>query len=808
MKKVFLLLLILIGNSSVYSQLKKPTVTPKSPVLPSRPLVTKPPAESSPAVSEAKAPVNTFQLPGQNCFNTLFNNAATGSNLMNSYLLNYLCVMAYPQYIRYTFDPVLPETNPVIVHLQFAAEDFEKTFEAKTFHLFTNLGREDSEKEVTYEFVHKCVPIGFDPEVMLISTPTTVFVIFRGTDRVSCSTTETGYDWWEWTRTDFDFGKMPTGINGISGKVHSGFWKCLNVGVGAQEAVFGLNENNFINMLSDKVKAYSNNGAKKIWVAGHSLGGAEAQIFAVYLKAKHNLKIQGLHLFSSAHPGDKEFVAQLNSIVGKQNIQRFEFSDDPVPHGGPQLPPPIDYGRAGIRNFIRDLNSPIKAVKEDNGLYDLTFFLNGAANALAGATTFSYAVGGCFCFHHPTFTLDCLRRAVIKSNASLSSKLPSSVPLPLNGDNCNPIELNLAAHFTRDAALAGLATSASQAIQKITYATSVLVNNIHGVDDLPAGSYRIRNYAFFNQPSNYVNKTNNCAQAGSDACRLNLSSSNNSGQVFDVLHDAAGYTFSIGGQRMEVDVDQKGDEGGRIWMKNKFDPDLNRNQHWLLFPIPGHEKTFLVYNATSFKCLSVDARCNTNSSSLCDLFQNDAIDNDPSQVWVFEPVNNAFNDNVTQGVYCIKSALKPNKCLSVNMNENKKPNGSCRRLELWDKLNPIPVNERFIIEDDQPSGAYKIRTMADNINQIIDADLGGIIGSGDRVNGASVNVCTDGNPDFDRHLWFIDLQSDGTCFIKLKKDPTYVLDVADAQNNGSLFFTFRKNTNDISQKWILERVLN
>lgn len=70
---------------------------------------------------------------------------------------------------------------------------------------------------------------------------------------------------------------------------------------------------------------------KKLYVTGHSLGGAMATICASRLSAQ-GMNVEGLYTYGSPRVGDGEFVANL-----KVNHFRFVNNNDAVPKVPPQV---------------------------------------------------------------------------------------------------------------------------------------------------------------------------------------------------------------------------------------------------------------------------------------------------------------------------------------------------------------------------------------------------------------------------------------------------------------------------------------
>ena len=69
---------------------------------------------------------------------------------------------------------------------------------------------------------------------------------------------------------------------------------------------------------------------KKIWVTGHSLGGAVPILFAFRLQHEGKVDVQGVHTFGAPAVGD---INWKNAIAGEiLSIQRWVLEGDPAPH--------------------------------------------------------------------------------------------------------------------------------------------------------------------------------------------------------------------------------------------------------------------------------------------------------------------------------------------------------------------------------------------------------------------------------------------------------------------------------------------
>ena len=361
---------------------------------------------------------------GNNAFRE-FDFNATGKAMKNTYLLAYLATLVYPDFLV----EVDPNHSP-----RGLCENADCKNRIKQMHtnpqLFVNeyyrltnqLFGEDT-VEYTWLRGYEDKSIGnrgnlnYDPEAMVISTSNSVFVVFRGTDRVA----ETSYDdskgkWGEWISTDLNALPQPPD-SGLPGIVHYGFWNSLK----APTWVYTPNNNTqtkadgkFRDRLLAKIRS-SGGDHKSIWVTGHSLGGGYSQLFAAFL-AKNGMVARGVYTFESPQVGNREFVRYLNDTF-KNRLQRFEFKSDPV------TKLPIRFARAGARVFA----SNVHQVKFD--AYNLRMPLPAVV------------VAESLCYHYPHWDLVATYNQL---TAEQQRKMPSHLGTPLTKfQGCNAVNIGL-----------------------------------------------------------------------------------------------------------------------------------------------------------------------------------------------------------------------------------------------------------------------------------------------------------------------------------------------------------------------------
>jgi hypothetical protein len=256
-----------------------------------------------------------------------FDHNAYGFDPVNAFLLAKMNELMYPERLDFQLRWLqngmkVPDSLRSTAHLkEFPVIDnsnFRNAFEDRFRHYFVNPYDTAQHDDTHFYFLEKfqldTVKVagiktiqGFDPEVVLIDHEDIIIMLFRGTDDVNHNR------WAEWIGTDFNIAKQTSDqvLNGS--KVHKGFWKS-----------FELIRGDLMSVLED---LYGKN--KKIWLSGHSLGGAMAILTGTYLKAK-GYDIANIYTYSAPSAvGDKEFT-QLSNDLLKDKIHRFEYSLDPV----------------------------------------------------------------------------------------------------------------------------------------------------------------------------------------------------------------------------------------------------------------------------------------------------------------------------------------------------------------------------------------------------------------------------------------------------------------------------------------------
>ncbi len=299
-------------------------------------------------------PVFQFNIPEKeyNCMR-LFNADAADPHPVNVYLLAKFTELLYQERLDYQIRylrnnsqtlTTLPSTRHLLENLRTTDEHFECAFAARTSHFFYDPRSCPSNPVDSVAWAADNLPLfryiyrshfdtlsvfglhhmrGLDPEFIIISTADLVLILFRGTDYVGEDKIS------EWTGTDFKIPLTRAGGALTGCKIHQGFWESFDLI--RDDLMLHLHE----------LKAQD----KKIWLSGHSLGGAMAMIAGCYLKAS-GYDVKNVYAFAAPKTIGNKSLTERASTLLPGRIQRFEYYLDPIP----LLWSPL-YAHIGQRNW-------------------------------------------------------------------------------------------------------------------------------------------------------------------------------------------------------------------------------------------------------------------------------------------------------------------------------------------------------------------------------------------------------------------------------------------------------------------------
>jgi hypothetical protein len=564
-------------------------------------------------------------------FGTKFNPTAKGKNTINAFLLCYLSTMIYPQYLLMHSNTAVPiETGSELVSLHKDTAIFMAKFKTKTKNLFLN---------PTYVFVNKTNANGYDPEAMVIATDRDVFVIFRGTDRVASNKEGTNeYELNEWVKTDFDFFQtsspdLPTGV-----KVHQGM---LN----------SLQEKNFSEELYNTIKNLGGH-QKNVWITGHSLGGGQAQIFALLLKQRvSGITAKGLYTYASPNPGNLEFKQKMNQIFNDNNFQRFEFVDDPVTAltgvTGDYFKP------AGKRVYFDDVNEPEQFGVIERDIFNTASCVGGAIMNLAKVKikdALNIKIGSVieiapilntsnFCYHHPTWYL---RAAYNQLTSPEKNEMPAMLLSPTTKcEACDNATVNRgnSNNITENIINNGLALG-----KEIVDAGVELVHNIGNLLNSFTANQLDPNYEGFYKIKNLYSGRYLCVKGscdGDNGCGFMQWDDVGDNGKFKIeqyeiggLH--FGYSIKLKGTNTVVDVDSWNSDKNiqlQTWSKNTVPTP---NQAWGFYKIGNSGNKYIIQSKVSGKVMDLTHPHFENGRPIK---QRGYSQNRLPQVWILEKVN-------------------------------------------------------------------------------------------------------------------------------------------------------------------------
>ncbi|MFK8041441.1 lipase family protein [Congregibacter sp.] len=156
-----------------------------------------------------------------------------------------------------------------------------------------------------------------DTQCFIMADDSNIVVVFRGSD--------SGSDWFANFQASQDPGPFE------STGAHEGFQDSL------YPAVIKLTE-----ILREDSKE-----PRRLWITGHSLGGALCSLFAGML-LENKINVYGVYTFASPRPGNEEFASALNNKVGGPHY-RVVNSGDVVPH----VPPEPFFSHPGSRVILK-----------------------------------------------------------------------------------------------------------------------------------------------------------------------------------------------------------------------------------------------------------------------------------------------------------------------------------------------------------------------------------------------------------------------------------------------------------------------
>lgn len=183
----------------------------------------------------------------------------------------------------------------------------------------------------------------FDTQVLIAQSEEITLVVFRGSEHPIRVTSRFVNALRDWVATDADIAMDTVSAFGREVDVHRGFWRGFSAV--AEEIESAIRE----------PVAHG----RRLWIAGHSMGGALATLAAPWLLAQ-GVAVHGVSTFGAPMVGGIRFGDLIRSLA-IQSFHRYVVEDDAVP----RLPPePLRYQHANPACVIGDDGSV--ALRDDD----------------------------------------------------------------------------------------------------------------------------------------------------------------------------------------------------------------------------------------------------------------------------------------------------------------------------------------------------------------------------------------------------------------------------------------------------------
>ena len=230
------------------------------------------------------------------------------SVITNAYLLSQLSAIAYPM--------PGPDDNA----MASSTESIEDIAE-RTYALAENLGL--SSLPVIHESEVNILDLDFgdtagESTAYVFYNDYAVFIAFQGSTGGS-DWLESNIDFWPYAKPEWGHTKNVrcfiycfTYYTDVV-TIHNGFYEAMDI-------IFA--------QVLDAVEPLVEEG-RKLWITGHSLGGAVAVLSAFQLQFDYGIDVQGVHVFGAPAVGDSDWYNVFESKMS--NVHRWGVEGDPAP---------------------------------------------------------------------------------------------------------------------------------------------------------------------------------------------------------------------------------------------------------------------------------------------------------------------------------------------------------------------------------------------------------------------------------------------------------------------------------------------
>jgi len=202
------------------------------------------------------------------------------------------------------------------------------TFEIRLRNFFQNLSDGDPLK---VEAFTQAAAFPYDTQAVVLANSRIVIVVFRGTEGLTAFR-----DWI--TNARHLMRKAPDSW-GNNLNIHKGFYNALS---------------SVYQSVRNQVLAFRDN-QQKVFLTGHSLGGALATVCAYRFQKVGGINVSGVYVFGSPRVGDLSFANQYNSLLKDKTfrwVKNMDFASTLPDYAPPPLPS-TRYFHVGLLNFIK-----------------------------------------------------------------------------------------------------------------------------------------------------------------------------------------------------------------------------------------------------------------------------------------------------------------------------------------------------------------------------------------------------------------------------------------------------------------------
>ncbi len=208
-----------------------------------------------------------------------------------------------------------------------------------------------------------------DTQAFVAQSPDVLLVVFRGTEPRKIAD----------VTSDADAIRLAVWDRTTLGQVHDGFFRAFFAAWGK---LFGGRK-----IFPDMLR---NAAPRKIWITGHSLGGALAQVCAAQTALRDGIPVHAVYTFGQPRVGDEQFAGALHAALGARTF-RLVNNQDIVPrvpfftmryrHFGQELFFSSN-GQQGQADSVENFSTALESLRRMSSLPTITSALTGLLGGL------------------------------------------------------------------------------------------------------------------------------------------------------------------------------------------------------------------------------------------------------------------------------------------------------------------------------------------------------------------------------------------------------------------------------------------